>query len=123
MLSILIADDNAQMRDSLSAWASTQGFHSSSVGSGKGVIATLNCTPIDLLITDVVMPEMEGLETIVWVRSNFPQVKIFAMSGSGSLVNTPVYLNLAKKFGADAVLLKPFDFGELQGLIKYHFKV
>lgn len=69
-------------------------------------------TPIDILITDILMPEKEGLETITEVVEKYPNVKIIAMSGGGK-TGRMNFLHMAKELGASAVLDKPFDPPEL----------
>ena len=67
----------------------------------------------DVLITDLLMPEKDGIETIAHFRAEFPGVKIIAMSGGGIHVRGERYLDTAAEIGADAVLKKPFDIGLL----------
>lgn len=121
-LAVLVAEDNAELRESLSQWLRIHNMVVFPVENGKRAIEILERENVDLLITDLIMPEKEGLETITWARSHRPGIKIFAMSGSGSLINTPIYLQMAQKLGANAILYKPFDMDELKGLLKYHFK-
>jgi DNA-binding response OmpR family regulator len=73
--------------------------------------------PADLIITDVVMPEKEGLETILELRKEFPALKILAISGGGR--NQPGdYLPVARKLGANRTLAKPFARAELLAAIR-----
>ena len=64
--------------------------------------------PADVVITDIVMPEKEGLETIQELRRDFPGAKIIAMSGGGR-IGPKGYLKLAEKLGASRAFAKPFD--------------
>ena len=73
--------------------------------NGKEAQAYCRETPFDLVITDLVMPEQEGLETIHAIRQNWPQIPMIAISGAFG----GTYLELAKKLGADAVFRKPFE--------------
>ncbi len=66
----------------------------------------------DLIITDLIMPDKEGLETIMELRRDFPEVKIIAISG-GRRVGPDEYLYMAKIMGAHLTLLKPFEQEEL----------
>jgi len=68
--------------------------------------------PTDLVITDLIMPEKEGIETIIELKRDFPEVKIIAMSGGGR-IEPESYLNIAQKLGALQTLTKPFDRKEL----------
>ncbi len=72
----------------------------------------LENTSVDLIITDILMPEKEGLETITEVREKYPQIKIIAMSGGGK-TGRMNFLQMAKELGASAVIDKPFDPSEL----------
>ena len=65
--------------------------------------------PPDVLITDIFMPETDGLEIIARCKNEFPSVKIVAISGGGDKVRNETYLSIAGVAGADAVLPKPFE--------------
>ena len=60
--------------------------------------------PVDLIITDIIMPKMEGIELIMNLRRDFPEIKIIAISGG-----KPYYLYLAKKLGIDGIFTKPLN--------------
>ena len=68
--------------------------------------------PADLIITDLIMPEKEGLETIMELRRDFHDVKIIAMSGGGK-IDSETYLQIAKTMGAISTIAKPFGRKEL----------
>ncbi len=68
--------------------------------------------PADLIITDLVMPEKEGIEIIQEIKRDFPKVKIIAISGGGT-GDAGQYLDMAKTMGADNTLAKPFEKEEL----------
>jgi len=72
--------------------------------------------PADLVITDLIMPEKEGIETIQELREDFPEVRILAVSGGG-LVDPDGPLTDAELFGADASLAKPFSVAELRDAV------
>ena len=72
--------------------------------------------PVDLVITDIYMDVMDGIETVTAVKKQFPHIKIIAMSGGSRLVNMDS-LPLAKMLGADRTLAKPADISELLELI------
>jgi YesN/AraC family two-component response regulator len=73
--------------------------------------------PVDLVITDLIMPEKEGIETIRELRRDFPQLKIVAISGGGR-ISANGYLKVAKTIGADYTFSKPFELKELIGTVK-----
>jgi CheY-like chemotaxis protein len=121
MLSVLIADDDTDIRESLAEWLVTWGADVTQARDGLEAIELINQRKIDLVVTDLIMPEVEGLEMIQWVRTYAPHVKVFAMSGYGSITNTTIYLSMAKKFGAEAILQKPFRLPDLNLLVEKHF--
>jgi DNA-binding response OmpR family regulator len=117
---ILVVDDNARLRDVLRDILTQAGYEVETAGDGKEACQTLKRISVDLLITDIVMPEKEGIETITTVRRNYPGVRIIAMSGDGSN-NAAFYLEMAREFGADMTLSKPFGRAQIleavEGLI------
>jgi DNA-binding NtrC family response regulator len=116
MAHILIIDDDASMRGSLAQTLERLGHQVSSAADGKAGVARAVESPPDLVITDLIMPEKEGLETIMELREHHPKVKIIAMSGGGRLSNED-YLHLAKRFGATVTLAKPFTREELKAVL------
>jgi DNA-binding NtrC family response regulator len=77
-------------------------------GNGKEASRALLTGAFDVVVTDVIMPEKDGMQVISEVRKKFPQVRIIAMSGGGH-VSRDQYLRIAKGLGAHAVLEKPFS--------------
>jgi DNA-binding response OmpR family regulator len=107
-LKILVIDDEPAIRSILSRLLSDQGYQVTTAEDGvRGWALFLEQKP-DLVITDIIMPEREGVETIRKIRREYPHAKIIAISGGGRLVNYDV-LAVARKFGADEVIHKPFD--------------
>jgi hypothetical protein len=102
---ILIADDDAQVRCFLAKLLELEGYDVIQACDGKEAQACCRETPIDLMITDLVMPEQEGLETIRAIRQRWPRFPVIAISGALG----GAYLDLAKRLGADAVFRKPFE--------------
>jgi CheY-like chemotaxis protein len=116
MARILVIDDDANMRGSLAQTLERLGHQASVSPDGKEGIASAAAHPPDLVITDLIMPEKEGLETIMELRQRHPRIKIIAMSGGGRLSNED-YLHLAKRFGATVALAKPFTREELKAAL------
>jgi YesN/AraC family two-component response regulator len=79
---------------------------------GKVGIELYRKEPADVVITDIIMPDKEGLETIMDLRREYPEVKVIAISGGGR-VKSGDYLHMAAKFGAQLTLTKPFEQEEL----------
>ncbi len=71
----------------------------------------------DLVITDVIMPVREGIETILAMRQEQPEAKIIAMSGGGSIASADL-LTMAQTLGADCIIAKPFDIDELIAVVQ-----
>jgi YesN/AraC family two-component response regulator len=85
--------------------------------NGKEGIDMINLRPPDLVITDIVMPEKEGLETIREVRKKYPTLKIIAISGGGRL-DSNEYLEPARHFGAARIIKKPFQKSEMVNAVR-----
>jgi len=83
MARILLIDDDAPVRRTLRKMLERQGYEVEEAPDGKAGLTLYQENPADLIITDLIMPEMEGIETIMELRRRFPDVKIIAMSGGG----------------------------------------
>jgi two-component system, cell cycle response regulator CpdR len=112
MSKILVVDDDPEIRSTLKKLLELSGHQVTVAGSGRQALEQLALGGIDLMITDIVMPDMDGLENLKTARANQPDLPIIAMSGGGSL-KTENYLRLAQAFGAHKVLQKPFDTQDL----------
>lgn len=101
---VLIVDDDTSVRGLLRSSFEDSGYSVIEASNGREAIAKVNGHPIKLVVTDLVMPERDGLETIKVLRKKHPDVKILAISGAFE----GGFLKLATKVGADAVIQKPF---------------
>ena len=99
---ILVVEDEPAERDLIRGLLEDAGYEVLEAADGKEAEGVLAACEVDLIVTDIVMPEQEGLQTIRWVRKNRPGLKIVAISGSGG-----PHLHAAELMGADAVLRKP----------------
>lgn len=108
MTRILVIDDEAHIRAILSDVLEIEGYEVAGAANGLTAMRQFREKPFDLVITDMIMPEKEGLETMREIRKEFPDTKIIAISGGG-LVGPESYLALAKSFGAERTFTKPFD--------------
>ncbi|RMD99368.1 MAG: response regulator [Bacteroidetes bacterium] len=105
---ILVIDDDPAVQGVIEIMLKTEGFEVLTAGNGWEGLETIKSNPtIGLVITDILMPRKEGLETIQEMKRDFPKIKILAVSGGGR-GSANVYLELAGKLGADSVLKKPF---------------
>ena len=109
MAKILIIDDEPSVLESLEQALRTAGHKVHSAGNGSEAITSFRKDPADLLITDIFMPDRDGLEVIMHFRDEFPNIPIIAITGNPK-ANTLV---LASKLGAVAALSKPFSVDEL----------
>ena len=108
---ILVIDDDEQMRVLLRQVMEWSGFTVDDAENGRKGMQIQRRQPADLVITDLIMPEQEGLETISLLKKEFPEVKIVAISGGGR-IGPEAYLPAARELGADLVFSKPFDVKE-----------
>jgi DNA-binding response OmpR family regulator len=114
---ILIIDDDARMRDVLFEMMDLEGYTASVADNGLTAQKLLESHTFDCVITDIVMPEKEGLETILYLRKNWPGTPIIAISG-GARIKPESYLDMALQFGARFAFAKPFVHGELVAAVK-----
>jgi DNA-binding response OmpR family regulator len=112
MTKILIIDDEETLRDSLREFLESKGY--TVVDAPDGVLGTemFRTEGADVVITDLIMPLMDGMDTIRTIRREERDVKILALSGRGG-VHINMNLERARNFGADASLQKPCDPGDV----------
>lgn len=116
MASILIIDDDEVLRTTLARALEIFGHTVRQAADGIEGLQAFHAAPTDLVITDIVMPEKEGLDIIRDLHRDYPELRIIAMSG-GLAYDPKLYLHMAEKFGATAVLAKPFDLTELRRVV------
>ena len=105
---VLIVDDNEDLRIMLQRWLEADGFEAVVATDGHTGLALLDAQAIDVVVTDLCMPETDGIETIEAVRTRFPHIPIVAMSGWISSGGVD-YLEVAREIGAVRTLKKPFE--------------
>ena len=112
MAQILIIDDEENVRAAIVQILESEGHAAIEAADGEKGIQKFRETPVDLVITDILMPEKEGLETISELRKIAPDVKVIAMSGGGRLQHVD-FLEVAERLGACKTLKKPFQIEQL----------
>ena len=112
MSSILVVDDDTQVLDVMSEMLRLEGHAVTIAENGRCAVERLRTDSFDLVITDLIMPEKEGLETIADIRKHRGEIPIIAMSGGGR-VGPADYLETARFIGANTTLAKPFGRQEL----------
>jgi len=117
MARILVVDDDDTIRELLTRVLERDGYEVECAGDGDEALKKYFETSVDLVITDLIMPGKEGLETISDFKRSNPKVKVVAISGGG-LINPHLYLDLSKRLGADMTFVKPFDIFELRQGVK-----
>ena len=117
MARILIIDDEPQIRSMLKLMLERGGYEVVEAPDGVEGIKIYRQNPADLIITDLIMPNKDGIGMIIDLKKEFPDVKIIAMSGGG--LNKPDgYLKGAKKLGAACTLTKPIDREEMLAAVR-----
>jgi CheY-like chemotaxis protein len=117
---VLVIDDNADIRDMVRTVLVHAGYEVVAAADGAGGLQEQRSQPSDLVITDIFMPQQDGIETIGLLKKEFPETLIIAMSGGSKLTRpgSVDYLETARKFGAVQVLRKPFDIDELLTVVR-----
>ncbi len=113
-LTILVADDEESIRLLIEHWLRGAQHTVVSVGSATGAIAELKRRSFDIVITDILMPDGDGLDLIAALKREQPATRILAISGGGRYVEGDNCLKMARGFGAHAVVMKPFDVAQLK---------
>jgi len=107
-LNILVADDVEEITDLVRRWLEAEGHVVTRAFNGREVIELVQKQRFDILVTDIVMPGMDGWDAILAVGRMRPDIRILAISGGGKLNPADACLRLAKGVGADLALRKPF---------------
>ena len=110
---ILVIDDDEQLREMLRRMLEYAGYDVVEACDGEEAMKLLRNREVDLVITDILMPNREGLEPIMELRRGRPQLPIIAISGGGGWSGSSSYLVTATKLGAAKTLAKPFTRQEI----------
>lgn len=116
MAHILIIDDEEDIREMVAAVLRLDGHQVTLAANGKLGMANYRQKPADLVITDLIMPEQEGIETILELRRENPHLPVIAMSGG--IARSETYLEICRRLGVRGTLLKPFGMQELLDLVR-----
>jgi len=112
MLKLIVIDDDDDVREIIKTFLKDRGFEIFLSENGEEGLAFQKEINADLVITDIVMPKKEGIQTILELRRDYPNLKIIAISGGG-FHSANDNLEIAQNFGANAILPKPFKQNEL----------
>ena len=111
---VLLIEDNADLRDYLRLALESQDYNVLAAQNGKEALGFLDGQGVDAVVTDLFMPEMDGIETISALRKRFPGIRVIAMSGRPGVD----YLTVARELGVAHTLRKPFEIDELLSALK-----
>jgi DNA-binding NtrC family response regulator len=114
---ILLVDDEEAIRKMVRAVLGSELYEFGEAVNGLDAQAILEKQKFDLIISDVIMPDCDGIELVMAIRRKLPDVKVIIMSGGGR-VRAGHYLDLASKLGATRVFEKPFDTAALRQAVK-----
>ena len=112
-----MVDDDAAPRQALGSFLLGEGYEVIEAEDGVDALKVLGSTPVDLVITDLVMAEVEGLELIRKVRKDHPGIKIVAASGS-QLGQVGRYLQMAERLGASHAFTKPYEMPKVLAVVR-----
>jgi CheY-like chemotaxis protein len=122
MHKVLIVDDEVDVRDAIKRVLERAGYVVSTSSDAAGALEELRRAVADVVITDIIMPKINGVEAIRTMLEEFPSIRVIAISGGGNFgvsaykpnaITTTAYLAAAERAGAHRVLTKPFDSKDL----------
>lgn len=114
---ILVVDDEESVREMLTQMLEPAGYDVIEAGNGAEACDVCKELPVDLIITDIVMPEKNGIDLIMDVKNEFPDTPVIAISGGGGITGRFDYLEIAKLVGAKNILKKPFAMADLRSAV------
>jgi DNA-binding response OmpR family regulator len=114
---VLVIEDNEDFRKLTLRWLHSCGIKAEGAPNGARGLALQRARPADVVVTDIFMPEMEGIETIHDLRREFPGAKVIAMSGRDPVMKFDVF-QVAREIGAERTFKKPFRFEELIAAVR-----
>ncbi len=114
---ILIIEDDRDLRDMLRSALQRKDYTVLEADNGKEALINFKPGVTDLVVTDLLMPEEDGLKVIMQMREMKPGIKVIAISGGGK-AGPGSYLDMAKTLGADSVFPKPFSVNDLVSRIE-----
>jgi len=118
MARILLIDDDEQILNVVTSLLEREHHEISTAVDGKQGIKLIENQNFDLIITDVIMPEMDGIEVLMYLLNQTNRPKVIAMSGGSASLDQTIYWNICKILRADKVLQKPLDFETLTSAVR-----
>jgi DNA-binding NtrC family response regulator len=112
MPEILLIEDDISMRTMMIDFFSQKNFTFSAASCGSEALKLIREKRFDLVITDIIMDNQDGLEVIRAIKNSYPEIKVIAISGGGKL-SAEIYLKIASLLGAVSIFQKPFSMNDL----------
>jgi DNA-binding response OmpR family regulator len=110
---VCVIDDDSQMREMMAQVLRRAGFTVVAAGDGEAGVEAVETSGARVVVTDIFMPNRDGLEAICSLRKKFPDIRILAISGGPRLPSHTDFLDAATELGADDSLAKPFRAADL----------
>jgi DNA-binding response OmpR family regulator len=117
MTRVLVIDDNDDFRKLALLWFQIHGIEAEGAANGAQGLEVQRTRPATVIVTDIFMPEKEGIETIQELRKEYPEAKIIAMTGRESLTGYDVF-QVARELGAERTFKKPFKLDDLIAAVR-----
>ena len=115
---VLVIEDDADLRSLIHSYLEEEGFEVSTAADGREGIQRQRSTPAEVVVTDIFMPNKEGIETVFDLKHEFPDTRIIVVSGGAHMVKGLDYLGLARQLGANRTLSKPFTMKQLADAVR-----
>ncbi len=122
MARILILEDDEQFREFLQTILTDDGYQVDTVADGRQGLAAVANNHFDMVITDIFMPEIDGLQFLLKMRKKHPDITVIGMSGGGARMHPDEVLTMSKEFGAKITINKPFTKNDLLPLVRQLLK-
>jgi CheY-like chemotaxis protein len=125
---VLVIDDDADVRDAIRRVLERAGYTVRTSADAVEALNQLNDQPVHVIITDIIMPKVNGVEAIRAILRDFPDARIIAISGGGNFgidsykpnaITTTAYLAAAERAGAHYVLSKPFESADIVQAVEH----
>ncbi|MCP9451149.1 MAG: response regulator [Nitrospira sp.] len=109
MPSVLVIDDDEQVRRMIRDTLEAAGYGVEEARNGAEGLERYRASPADVVLMDILMPDQDGLESILAFRQEFPSARVIAMTGGSDLIGIMNFLEVAKMLGARRTIQKPFE--------------
>lgn len=116
-LYVLLVDDEPEIRSLLMRWLEGEGHQVTCAVNGVEAAAISGAKEFDLVVTDVIMPEKDGVQLITEIKKTRPKARVLAMSGGGRVLASDDCLRMARALGSHAAVAKPFTRDQFLGAV------